>query len=99
MARILPISDVKTRLPELVTDVEDRDEEIIVTRKGRPAAIILNFDEYESMQATLEVLSDPTFADQVRRGRAYFAKGGKGLTIEQVFGDRPKPRRRSSRRR
>jgi serine/threonine protein kinase len=31
VARILPISEVKTRLPELVTGVEKREEEIIVT--------------------------------------------------------------------
>ncbi|MGH7803882.1 MAG: type II toxin-antitoxin system Phd/YefM family antitoxin [Candidatus Binatia bacterium] len=93
MARILPISDVKTRLPELVTDVEDRAEEIIVTRKGRPAAIILNFEEYESLQATLEILSDPAAKAQIRRSRAYFVTGGKGLTVEEVFeSDRPKRR-------
>ena len=39
MARILPISTVKARLPELVTGVESREEEIVVTRKGKPAAV------------------------------------------------------------
>jgi len=34
MARILPISEVKARLPELVTGVEHREEEIVVTRKA-----------------------------------------------------------------
>jgi hypothetical protein len=38
MAQTLPISAVKARLPELVTGVEEREEEIIVTRKGKPAA-------------------------------------------------------------
>ena len=100
MARILPISDVKTRLPELVTDVEDRSEEIIVTRKGRPAAIILNFDEYESLQATLEVLSDKDLMGQIRRSEAYFAAGGKGRTLEEVFdGQAPPKKRRRARRR
>ncbi len=35
MSRTLPISEVKSRLPELVTGVAEREEEIIVTRKGR----------------------------------------------------------------
>ena len=39
MARILPIAEVKARLPELVTGVEDREEEVVVTRKGKPVAI------------------------------------------------------------
>jgi hypothetical protein len=37
MAQTLPISAVKARLPELVTGVEEREEEIVVTRKGKPA--------------------------------------------------------------
>ncbi len=38
MRRALPISEVKARLPELVAAVEEREEEIVVTRKGKPAA-------------------------------------------------------------
>jgi antitoxin YefM len=89
MARILPISEVKTRLPELVTGVEKREEEIVVTRKGRPAAMIVNFREYERLQATLEVLSDPDLMRQIRSSRRYFASGAKGLSIEEVFGETP----------
>ena len=37
MSKTLPISEVKTRLPELVSGVEEREEEIVVTRKGKPA--------------------------------------------------------------
>ncbi len=38
MAKTLPISEVKARLPELVAGVMEREEEIVVTRNGRPAA-------------------------------------------------------------
>jgi prevent-host-death family protein len=31
---------VKTRLPELVSGVEERDDEIVVTRNGKPAAVL-----------------------------------------------------------
>jgi antitoxin YefM len=89
MARILPISEVKTRLPELVTGVEKREEEIVVTRKGRPAAMIVNFREYERLQATLEVLSDPDLMRQIRGSRRYFASSGKGLSIAEVFDETP----------
>jgi prevent-host-death family protein len=41
MTRILPISEVKTRLPELVTGVEGRGEQIVVTRKGKPVAVLV----------------------------------------------------------
>jgi prevent-host-death family protein len=37
----MPISEVKTRLPELVSGVAEREEEIVVTRNGKPAAVLV----------------------------------------------------------
>jgi prevent-host-death family protein len=84
MAKTLPISDVKTHLPELVTGVDEREEEVIVTRNGRPAAALVNIREYERLKATVDILSDGGLMEQIRHSRRYFARGGKGKTIEQV---------------
>ena len=86
MAKILPISEVKARLPELVVGVLEREEEVVVTRNGRPAAMLVNVDEYERLKETLDVLSDPDLMRQIRAGERYLARGGKGLSFEQVFG-------------
>lgn len=97
MARILPISEVKARLPELVTGVLEREEEIVVTRNGKPAAVLVNAGEYERLKDTLEVLSDPDMMRQIRESERYFAKGGKGLSFEEVFGVPLRRRRKRSR--
>ena len=86
VARILPISEVKARLPELVAGVMEREEEVVVTRNGRPAAVIVNVDEYARLKETLDVLSDPDLMRQIRASERYFAKGGKGFSFEEVFG-------------
>ena len=80
----------------MLTGVEEREEEIVVTRKGRPAAVLVNFADYERLKATVEVLSDADLMRQIRRSQRYFAAGGKGLSIEDVFGRPPErtPRRR-----
>ena len=87
MARTLPISEVKARLPELVTGVEEREEEIIVTRKGKPAAVLVNYGEYERLKETIDVLSDPDLMKQIRRSWRFYAAGGKGLSVQDVFGE------------
>jgi antitoxin YefM len=97
MARILPISEVKARLPELVTGVEDREEEIVVTRKGKPAAVLVNHAEYERLKETVDVLSDPDLMRQIRSSRRFYTAGRRGLSFEDVFGERlilPDRRRR-----
>jgi prevent-host-death family protein len=85
LSKPLPISEVKARLPELVTRVEEREEEIVVTRKGKPAAVLVNYGEYERLKETLDVLSDAELMKQIRRSRRFYAAGGKGLSLEDVF--------------
>ena len=87
MTRTLPISEVKTHLPELVDKVMARDEQIVVTRKGKPAVVILSYGEYGSLRETLDVLSDPAMMRQIHKSLAYFRKGREGLDFEDVFGE------------
>jgi prevent-host-death family protein len=87
MARTLPISEVKARLPELVTGVAEREEEIVVTRNGRPAAMLVNYEEYRRQRDTLDILSDPDMMKQIRQSRRFYEKSAKGLSFADVFGE------------
>ena len=64
----------------------EREEEIVVTRNGRPAAILVNYDEYRRQRDTLDILSDPDMMKQIRQSRRFYAKHVKGLSFEDVFG-------------
>lgn len=87
MAKILPLSEVKTRLPEVVTGVEEREEEVVVTKNGCPAAVLVNVQEYARLKETLDVLSDPALMKQISESRAFYRTGKKGLSFEDVFGE------------
>jgi antitoxin YefM len=97
MAKTLPISEVKTRLPELVSGVAEREEEIVVTRNGKPVAVLVNYDEYECLRETLDVLSDGPLMTQIRRSRSFYSRGATGASFDEVFGEplhAPKKRKR-----
>ncbi|MEC4889174.1 MAG: type II toxin-antitoxin system prevent-host-death family antitoxin [Nitrospira sp.] len=87
MAKTLPLSEVKTRLPELITGVDEREEEVIVTKNGRPAAMLVNVQEYARLKETLDVLSDPAMMHQIAESQAFYRTGKKGLSFEDVFGE------------
>lgn len=96
MAKTLPLSEVKTRLPELVAGVDEREEEIVVTKNGRPAAVLVNVREYARLKETLDVLSDPSLMQQIAESRACYRSGKTGLSFDDVFGEpiaSPKKRR------
>jgi len=97
MAKTLPISEVKARLPELVTGVEEREEEVVVTRNGRPAAVLVSYAEFERLKETLDVLSDPDLMRQIEKSRAFYASGRKGVSFEDVFGEPLRPARKRGR--
>ncbi|MGH7898186.1 MAG: type II toxin-antitoxin system Phd/YefM family antitoxin [Candidatus Binatia bacterium] len=97
MTKTLPISEVKTRLPELVSGVEDREEEVVVTRNGRPAAVLVNVGEYQRLRETVDTLSDSGLMRQIRASRRFYARGGKGLSFEAVFGEPLRLRRKTGR--
>ncbi|MBI1976464.1 MAG: type II toxin-antitoxin system Phd/YefM family antitoxin [Candidatus Omnitrophica bacterium] len=87
MTLTLPVSEVKMKLTHLIEQVQGQADEIVVTRRGKPAAIILSYEEYEGLKETLEIMSQPKLVAELKRRLGYFRRGGKGLTLEQIFGD------------
>ena len=88
---------MKARLPELVTGVDEREEEVVVTRNGKPAAVLVNYAEYERVKETIEILSDADLMRQIRKSQAFYAAGKIGLSFEEVFGEPLVPRKKRRR--
>jgi prevent-host-death family protein len=56
--KVLPLSEVKSKLSEQVDLVEPRDEEVTTTRNGRTAAVLISKAEYEGWRETVEITKD-----------------------------------------
>lgn len=83
--KVLPLSEVKTKLSELVDVVERRDEPVTITRNGKAIAIIVSKDEYDSWHETVEILRDRQFLVQIRAGIRKLARTRKRHTIDELF--------------
>ena len=84
---MLPLSEVKTKLSELVDSVERRDEALTITRNGKAVAIIVSKDEYDSWHETIEILRDAQFVREIREGVRRLARTRKRHTIDELFRD------------
>ena len=83
VARIIPFTDARARLTELLDDVEARHEHVVITRKGRPAAVIVSPEEWDAIEETLDVLQDEqTLADL--RESAKDVKAGRLFSLDDV---------------
>lgn len=67
MAKIVPFTEARANLTELLDDVEDRQEHVLITRNGRPSAVMISADEYESLEETLEILQDKDLLEALRK--------------------------------
>jgi antitoxin YefM len=71
----LSLADVKNRLSEVVDKLEREHGRVVVTKHGQPAAVMLNVDDLESLEETLEILSNPALRDAIRDGVEDLAAG------------------------
>ncbi len=72
---VLPLAEIKKRLSEIVDGVEGRHDRVVLTRNGRPAAVLISPDELESLEETLELLSDPKAMRGIRKAEAAVEAG------------------------
>ncbi len=75
MSKVLPLSEVKARLSEIVDEVVTTQERVTVTRNGRPVAVLVSSDDFETIEETLAILSDPAAMREIEQGRAAIAAG------------------------
>ena len=64
------LAAVKAEFSRFVESAERTHERVIVTKNGRPAAVLIGIEDYEAMVETLEVLSDADAMRAVAEARA-----------------------------
>ena len=75
MTKVLPLSEVKARLSEVVDEVATTHERVTVTRNGRPIAVLVSTDDLEAIEETVAILSDPRAMREIEQGRAAIDAG------------------------
>jgi prevent-host-death family protein len=71
----LPLSEVKARLSEIAEEVDRTHERVHITRNGREYVVLLSAEDLSSLEATLELLSDPDAVARIRQAERDLATG------------------------
>jgi prevent-host-death family protein len=83
--KTLSLSEAKMKFSSIVDMVSSTDEEIVITKNGRPAAIIISPDEYESIKETANIRSDAALMKEIRRGlNSLKAKRARVFTLDEL---------------
>jgi antitoxin YefM len=85
MAKLVPFTEARATLSELLDDVNERHEHVVITRNGRPAAVVLSSEEYEALAETLEVLEDEETLAALRESERD-VQHGRTYSLDEVRG-------------
>ena len=92
MAKMVPVREFRRNLSQLLSDVADRRDHVLVSRHGRPAAVLVPFDEYEALEETAEILSDPATLAALEAGLSELEKD-ETVTLEALRAELAERRR------
>jgi len=84
--KTLSLSEAKMKLSKLVDTVSTTDEEVVITKNGRPAAVLVSPDEFEGWKETNLIRSDRVLMQEIKKGlSALRKKKAKLYTLEELF--------------
>jgi antitoxin YefM len=84
--KTLSLSEAKMKLSGLVDLVNSTDEEVIITKNGRPAAVLVSPEEFEGWKETIAIRSDKTLMKEIKAGLKELKKGKAAVyTLEELF--------------
>src|SRR3546814_504522 len=80
----VPLAEVKNHLSQVVGRVQREHGRVVITKHGRPAAVLISIEDLESLEETLAVLSDPDLMASIREYEAN-PEAGEILTKEEAL--------------
>ncbi len=86
----LPLSAVKARLSEIADEVDRTHQRVQITKNGRSYVVLISAEDLASLEATLELLSDPEAMGRVRQAQRDIENGDftTGEEMSRVMKDR-----------
>jgi len=75
MSTVMPLSEAKSKLSEVADSVYRTHDRVNVTRNGRDYVVIISAEDLDSLEATIELLTDQPAIDRLAQAEAEFGLG------------------------
>ena len=83
MVNTISIRQLRPKLANVLNSVHERLDRYIITKRGRPEAVVMSIEDYESILETLDILSDRSLMKRIKKAETD-RKLGRGVTLEKV---------------
>ena len=61
---------LRPKLPKVIEDIDSKMDRFIITKRGRPVALMMSIDDYESLLETIDILSSKALMKRVKTAKS-----------------------------
>jgi len=82
---IKPLSEVRNSMATYIKQIHETKRPLIITQRGKSAAVLVDVQEFEAMQEKIELLSDiQSSLSQLEKGEGINHKDAKNMLVERI---------------
>jgi antitoxin YefM len=85
MVKTITTREFRAHLADVFSDVVKRFDRYVISKHGKPEAVLMCVDDYEGWLETMEIMSSKKTLMDIEAAKKELRQG-KGYTLEEVFG-------------
>ncbi len=82
--RFVGMHELRKNLAKLLDSLREEGQDVVITRQGKPVAVVVGLERYLEAQEALKEFSDPEYLRSLLEARREIREG-KGVPAEEVF--------------
>lgn len=83
MTKNMTLKNLRPKLPQVVKDIDSKMDRFIITKRGKPVAMMMSIDDYETLLETIDILSDTKLAKRIKQAEKD-VKAGRVKSLEDI---------------
>ena len=82
---IVPLSEVRNGIATYIKQIRETKRPLIITQRGKSAAVLVDVQEFEAMQEKIELLSDiQSSINQIEKGEGISHSDAKSILLNRI---------------
>jgi len=83
MTKNISLKNLRPRLPEIMSEVDSKMDRFVITKRGRPVALLMSIDDYESILESLDILSNTHLMKRLKKANEEL-KAGRVVALDVI---------------
>lgn len=83
MIKSISVRELRPNISKVMSDIHERFDRYLVSRRGKPQAVMMSIEDYESLLETIDIESDKKLMQRLKKADKEMSQG-KGKTLEQL---------------